>query len=252
MDGDGEMAVIHNGILHVMDKAVKDTDLTDTEGLIDNVMIPMGDDWLDNEHLVTMVEDFIGSGNTLAFLTTNPNLTSELYILNEELGVWQDDTWFSNYSCFSYKDKPYTYEYDYDWYNGDDGAGRYTSYTNGVAKEGMRNNKSIMSEDDFGTWLIDPEDRRETASAMANATKAEHVTMFNNSLAKEDACAVCTGIKRCLCDDLCHACYESYHECDCSGAFISLDDTFTDGWTERVTAIAEATLTPLTDDTVIF
>ena len=250
MQGDGDMAMIHNGIISKMDPYIKGTDDTDTEGLIQYVLCDLVDGWLDSELMVELMEDAIDSSK-LVFLSTSPDLDSQMYILNESLGVWDDEVWFSNYSCFTYSPTKtvygtdYTYGQDNDgWWDGSQSI--YSSYKNGVYQEGNKPSEDQLdtrSIDDFGTWLIDPEDRRCTASQLANATVSEHVAMFNNSLVHEDACSICTGIKRCLCDDICAACYEAYHECECMGNFTSLEDSFSDGWVERVTAIAESALT---------
>ena len=245
LQGAGDMVMAHNGIISKMGPYVKDTDLTDTEGLIKYVLCDLVDAWLDSTLMTDLMEDAIDSSK-LVFLTTSEDLNSNLYILNEELGIWEDEVWYSNYSCFTYESKVVYGGYDnygsnYEWWDKDAAAEssskRYTVIKDGKYTEGMAS-EDTASIDNFGTWLIHADDRRETATALANATPDEHVTMFNNSLAMEDACAVCTGIKRCICDDICHDCYEAYHDCDCMGSFISLDDSFTDGWVERVSAIA--------------
>jgi hypothetical protein len=267
-----QMAIMHNGIISKMDDACKDTDLTDTEALVQEILSSMSDEWLDNEYLVEYIEDFIDYSK-LVFLTTNPELEEELYILNEEMGVWKDMIWFSNYSCFPYKQATQRYmgdgKYmtsdgtmleDYDWGGcmsgfdkddpefGIDSDYKYSSdkddkykqfgwYHNGVYIEGTQ---SDYAKQDFGEWLIDEEDRRYTPQVLRDASHDEHVTMFNDSLIAGDVCAVCTGILGCVCNDVCSVCYEGFHECECMGRFVSMTDSFNNTWGDRVIAITEA------------
>lgn len=96
---EGDTVMMHNGIISNMDDAVKGTDLTDTQGLIANVLVDLKDTWLDSPYLCEYIEEFIGYSK-LVFLTNNSNLDYDLYILNEDLGVWHKDIWYSNYAFF--------------------------------------------------------------------------------------------------------------------------------------------------------
>ena len=242
MQGDSEMCMIHNGIIDKMNDVVKGTDLTDTEGLINEVLPLLSDEWLDNASISAMVEDFIDYSK-LAFLTTNPLLKHSMYILNSELGVWKDEVWFSNYSCFAYKSAASSYVYkgrsssDVDdcGYSGWDTNDQFGYYHNGEYKEGT---VADYKATDFETWLVDDDDRRTSAKDLRDSTHEEHIAFFNESLVAGDVCSVCTGITSCLCDDICYECYEGYHECQCAGTFVSLNSSFDMEWGERVVAIS--------------
>jgi glutamine amidotransferase len=235
-DSPGEMVISHNGIIDKISDAVKGTDLTDTEGLVKYILAGMNDDWLDNEYLVDYIENFIG-WSKLCFLTTNPELSKEMYILNEDMGLWKDDVWYSNWSLYPFKSKKrkgkrqYDYSERYSWPGPDGEAFAY--YENGVYREGYEGC-------DFERWLIDPSDRRVLACVLAEATQEEHIEIFNTSIVESDSCAICTGIEQCYCDDLCYRCYEAVHECDCLGKFISLTESFGRTWGDRIVALAES------------
>ena len=244
LSGEGDMYFMHNGIIDNMEKDIEGTDLTDTEGLAKFVFPSMRDGWLDNPHMVDFIETFIDYSK-LVFLTTSPNLSKNLYILNDDNGVWsKDGIWYSNYSCFAYKKGKSTKVVGYGFGDDDDYAwdypsGGYSYYHNGIHQEGSK-------EPSFGEWLRDERDRRYDAQEMRNATHQDHIDMLNESIIRGDACPVCTGIVDCLCDDTCGECYEYYHACECNGSFVSLKDSFGKQWGDRVLAIANGT--DVTDD----
>jgi hypothetical protein len=63
---------------------------------------------LDDANLYRMVEGW-ATGSKIAVLTTNPNAQSQLYLINERLGHWDEHgVWWSN---SSYKRITYTYDY---------------------------------------------------------------------------------------------------------------------------------------------
>ena len=245
--GNGEMVMMHNGIIGNMDDAVKNTDMTDTQGLIHHVLVDLNDEWLDNPYIVDYVSDFIDYSK-LVFLTTNPNLNDTMYIINADMGVEHEGIWYSNYSCFVYqkKDKQPWYKWakvdvqknksglvsvmnpseDDDWNHQ-----AFTYYHNG--KEGTTNHNPDTLEE----WLIDPSERRATVEELLLADNDEHVNIYNESIILGDECGVCTGIASCLCDDTCYECFEFYHECECKGDFYSLTDSFRGEWGDRVVAI---------------
>ena len=234
----GEMAMIHNGMISDMEPAVKGTDMTDSEGLIHNVLSDLYDEWLDNPYLTELVEHFIGFSK-LAFIHTNPDLSKDMYILNEDMGVWHEDVWFSNYSAFPFKKATGVSNYktkDTKYPDGSTCDTNYGYYYNGEYREGTAHQYDDSLP--FDQWLIVDDDRRVQAHELAHATHEEHITIFNQSIAANDACPVCTGIRDCLCDDLCYECYEAYHECRCHGRFVSMTQSFTQAWGDRVAAIA--------------
>ena len=95
---DENTVMAHNGIIPATStaKAKKDhPDISDTKLFVDEVLPQLSDNWLDHEWTVNMVEDAIGHSK-LAFLTVNPALEHQLYILNSHMGDWIEGIWFSN------------------------------------------------------------------------------------------------------------------------------------------------------------
>lgn len=82
----------HNGILGQMPD---DPLRSDTRVFIDEVVKSMSPTWLDNAWQKDMMEEFIG-WSKLAFLTTDPALEENVYLLNESAGEWVDGMWFSS------------------------------------------------------------------------------------------------------------------------------------------------------------
>lgn len=91
---DNHTWMAHNGIIHGVDEK-KGEDLSDTRIFIRDVLPALPEDWLDNRYLFEMVEEWIG-WSKLMFLTTNPKLSKNVYILNEKKGEVADGMWFSN------------------------------------------------------------------------------------------------------------------------------------------------------------
>lgn len=87
--------VAHNGII----SGVPDYQdgRSDTRVFIDEVLPELPDNWLDLPYVVKMVEEWIG-WSRLAFLTVDPRLQKNVYILNELSGTEHKGMWFSNQS----------------------------------------------------------------------------------------------------------------------------------------------------------
>jgi len=85
----------HNGVFNNVPE-YKDG-RADTKVFIDEVLPELPANWLDSYYLTSMVENFIGFSK-LMFLTVDPNLKENVYILNKKKGVTIDKMWFSNSS----------------------------------------------------------------------------------------------------------------------------------------------------------
>lgn len=86
----GEIAVVHNGILSI--KAREADGLSDTATFVEDVLkkLPVG--WMDNAATLHLIDGYIGGYNKLVFL----NKRGRVLILNEQAGVWDGDCWYSN------------------------------------------------------------------------------------------------------------------------------------------------------------
>jgi hypothetical protein len=99
---DEHTVMAHNGIIH----GVPDyhDGRSDTRVFVDEVLPRLPVTWLDEPYITTMVEKWLG-WSKLMFLTNNPLLKKNVYILNESDGKEHNKMWWSNDS-FS---KPYTH-----------------------------------------------------------------------------------------------------------------------------------------------
>ena len=100
---DGEMSVIHNGVIPVLFEGKKDP-RSDTRVFVQEVIPSLPKGWLDNEQLFNMVEHYIGYSKLVILSST---AESSAYILNESDGHWSSDKkiWFSNKSYCDTKKK---------------------------------------------------------------------------------------------------------------------------------------------------
>lgn len=94
---DEHTVMAHNGMIGNVPTYAsgEKQDWSDTRVFIDELVKELPETWLDNEHMVSMVEDYIGHSK-LMFLTTNPALQHRVYILNENLGTTYKKMWLSN------------------------------------------------------------------------------------------------------------------------------------------------------------
>jgi predicted glutamine amidotransferase len=91
------MTLIHNGIIPVlMEKTEK---RSDTRVFVDEYLSKLPHNWVDDEELFHMVEEFIG-WSKIVLLNSDSRLKQHVYILNEQDGHWAEDgkTWYSNSS----------------------------------------------------------------------------------------------------------------------------------------------------------
>ena len=118
--GRGDIVLSHNGMLPIPDRG---DGRSDTRIFAEDVLPALGVASLDDNYAWSALEDW-ASGSKIAILSTAPELRDQLYIVNEDLGHWKENIWWSNSS------------YEYRWgskfsfgtgYYG--GAGHYSSST---------------------------------------------------------------------------------------------------------------------------
>ena len=96
--GDKRTVLFHNGILPL---APADG-ISDTATFARDVIPAMGGtNVLNNNTAIDLIEEW-SSGSKLVFLSANPNIMP-ITILNEQDGIWVDDLWYSNSSCWAPK-----------------------------------------------------------------------------------------------------------------------------------------------------
>lgn len=93
-----EWGFVHNGIIS---SAPKSKEFSDTYMFNQEVLQKLPKDWLFNDGIFDLVQEYIGSSKLL-FL----NSSNDAYIVNEEWGVWDMGCWFSNttYKASKYLD----------------------------------------------------------------------------------------------------------------------------------------------------
>ena len=90
---DEHTVVIHNGIINCV---MSDTVRSDTRTFVEDYLAKLPPTWFDDDCLVDMVSDYIGSGNKLVVLTIHPEAEHAVYIINEKAGHWDRGAWWSN------------------------------------------------------------------------------------------------------------------------------------------------------------
>jgi len=108
---DNHTVMAHNGIISCVE--VPDaSDISDTRMFINTWLRYLRPTWLDDPDMCEYVGEIIG-WSKLAFLTTNPNLRNDYYIINEDDGTWTNGTWFSNVNHCTLSNVNYQFSYDY-------------------------------------------------------------------------------------------------------------------------------------------
>jgi hypothetical protein len=93
VDGRKDIILAHNGMLPITPRAGDER--SDTRIFAEDVLGAIGVQALDDKSTFTKLEDF-ASGSKIAILSTSPELRDSVYILNEHLGHWEGDIWWSN------------------------------------------------------------------------------------------------------------------------------------------------------------
>ena len=106
LGNDPNTVVAHNGILPV--SILKGDERSDTRVFAQDIMPAVGGiTSLDNDEYHKQLSEW-AKGNKLVFLTNNDDALYDFYIVNEHLGHWDEDMWWSNYS---YEAVTTTYKY---------------------------------------------------------------------------------------------------------------------------------------------
>ena len=98
----------HNGILNCVEATNK---VSDTRMFNKALLKQLKPEFLDNVTTRKLIGEIIKS-DKLAFLTVNPKLKRNSYIINRDLGKKENRVWFSN---DSYKEKTYVTDVCYNW-----------------------------------------------------------------------------------------------------------------------------------------
>jgi len=95
VDGRSDLILAHNGMLPIHPRAGDRR--SDTRIFAEDIMVNMGIEMLDDKHSFARLEDW-AAGSKIAILSNAPELRDSVYIVNEHLGAWEGDIWWSNSS----------------------------------------------------------------------------------------------------------------------------------------------------------
>jgi len=95
VDGRKDIILAHNGMLPVHPRASDKR--SDTRIFAESILPNMGVEMLDDKYSFARLEEW-AAGSKLAILSTAPELRDSVYIVNEHLGEWVGDIWWSNSS----------------------------------------------------------------------------------------------------------------------------------------------------------
>lgn len=118
---DGQSVLAHNGILPL---TMPVNDHRSDTRIFTEVVLPAigGVEVLDNKEDFAAIQQW-AAGNKIAILSSNPKTKYNCYIINEQLGHWKKDVWFSNHSYVKTVYTPYRSYGSYGTYNS------YNSYS---------------------------------------------------------------------------------------------------------------------------
>jgi len=96
--GRSDIVLSHNGMLPI---PTKGDGRSDTRIFAEDVLPALGITSLDDNYAWSSLEQW-ASGSKIAILSTAPELRDQLYIVNEDLGHWKENIWWSN-SSYEYR-----------------------------------------------------------------------------------------------------------------------------------------------------
>lgn len=261
VNGDARTVVAHNGILprdshpKILGYTVRPSDKdpnvqirsavydqrSDTRILADDLLMER---WptLDSRHTRKRLTRWLGTGNKILVLTTDPRYRKDAYLFNADLGVWTGGIWYSNSSFrpFGRARSGYGSWYDSAWsYKGPAVAGRsgtladrweeeWDEYHYGneyhygywyneergiwepPTDEKWRNGSTYGSNDDASLWPVTLGGKREIS-----ASKPAPLWVSCDMCDTEE---VDPEIGLCAACWTCQDCYEGISKCECYGA----------------------------------
>lgn len=186
VDGRYDTVLAHNGIMPITPR--KGDDRSDTRIFAEDILGSVGLEQLDSKAGMQNLENFIGASK-VAILTNAPELRDSVYILNESMGDWDGDIWWSNS----------THKYSYYKNNYSHGG-----YANSWDEQAWSGTSTIGK----GNWWNDPNDEYVKLSDV----KSEdiHCLTCLKVLSMEDLSAgICDVCNTCL------DCIEHFTDCMC-------------------------------------
>ena len=195
IDGRKDLVLAHNGMLPITPRLGDER--SDTRIFAEDILGSIGVEELDSKDTFARLEHFT-AGSKVAILSTAPELKYPVYIMNEHLGHWKGEIWWSNsgyeYSYYS-KKYPTGYYGSTNYYDLDSAAW-------GTEMEAYDSNKS-------SNWWNDPKDAYNVAQMQM---ESDDFLCYNCQTPMDDD-ALITGV----CDECesCLDCFMDVHACMC-------------------------------------
>jgi hypothetical protein len=254
VNGDPRTIVAHNGILPsdarpgrigheiILDpkdpskqsiRAVYDP-RSDTRILADDLLMKRWDR-LDSRSTRKRLTRWLGTGNKILVLTTDPNYQRDSYLFNAELGTWKDGVWYSNHSFRSYGRGSYSQVPAWWYESGEYPSAAGSSRPAALDDDGREEIHYGYKQDDRGIWVpstddrwrnnydneVGDSDRAETWPVTLGGTRRERGTQAFDGMVTCDLCNLpdldsTTGL--CFECYQCNDCYNYIDDCHCYGA----------------------------------
>jgi predicted glutamine amidotransferase len=198
---------VHNGIISA---APKNEEFSDTYMFNREILQKLPTDWIHNDAIYDLVQDYIGSSKLL-FLNQN----NEAFIVNEDWGVWDLGCWFSN---TTYKASRY---YDYGGTKVYKGTSTAASTITPTTSTGRWNS---WDDDDLESWNDSFDYKWNDATKKYDRVTIEKEEEFTSNpwdkkdeLTYDDQCESCMDHKECRYDygyecSVCKECADSIHQ----------------------------------------
>lgn len=190
VDGRKDLVLAHNGMLPITPRA-GDT-RSDTRIFAEDILGSIGIEALDDNHSFGLLEDF-AAGSKIALLSTAPELRDPVYILNEQLGHWDGDIWWSNSG----------YKHNYNYKIGSSSAYPSGYYSTSWESDLYANDKQLIGRN----WWNDPAD--EYVMSPVTSEIDDCIVCLTKLTEKELYEGVCPNCISCL------DCYEHAEQCMC-------------------------------------
>lgn len=178
--------VAHNGMLPIKE----DNGRSDTRIFAEDLMPSWGGASLLNTKRQRKRIGKFAEGSKLVFLSANPAVLNDYYIINEHMGHWDNGVWWSN---TSYKYSRYSYS-----------GG--TMYASGWSKVPTKGTTPQGTADYYDDWFVQDctyvtEDGEEVWGEMWRCTICDHVTYVDeDNIDMADFCESCDACWFCASD----------------------------------------------------
>lgn len=230
--------VAHNGVLPFNAQPPKGDWRSDTRLFAEDILMhrfPV----LDSPRTQRRLEKWLGAGNKILVLTTDPRYKKQAYLFNEKAGIWVDGIWYSN---DAYLPRPVWVKvgdkwerqidgvhvpYDYSPRHG--GAGTWDSYfsdDDSRWRSWEDEYRDEMRQSASGLHYVDSTGRRYYSGTGREGSYPESTVIGYESRSgqfEKYQCGVCGSFdinaefeyEMCLACESCLVCSDSIHDCNC-------------------------------------